>query len=180
MGKSDKKVKILFVCTGNTCRSCLAEAIFKDMVKRGELPVEVQSAGISALPGLAAVTLAMEVAEERGIDLSSHITRPFTHELLKWADLILTLEEPQKNFIASTIPNAIEKTFTLKEYVNQERPSFYFKDLDVADPIGGSKEDYEKCFDEVKAELEKLFKNFKRRAELEISLPVGRQVSRGE
>ncbi|MDP3013659.1 MAG: hypothetical protein Q8M92_05410, partial [Candidatus Subteraquimicrobiales bacterium] len=94
MGKSDKKVKILFVCTGNTCRSCLAEAIFKDMVKRGELPVEVQSAGISALTGLAAVTLAMEVAEERGIDLSSHITRPFTHELLEWADLILTLEEP--------------------------------------------------------------------------------------
>ncbi len=156
-------MRILFVCTGNTCRSCLAETIFKNMVKQEGLSAEVKSAGIGAIPGLDAASLAVEVAKEAGINLGEHKTRSFNRELAEWADLILTLDETHKNFILTTMPEMTKKIFTLKEYEGNKKPSFYFVDLSIADPIGGSKEDYEECFREIKEELEKLLAAIKLR-----------------
>jgi protein-tyrosine-phosphatase len=83
---------ILFVCTGNTCRSALAEGIARASVRRrGWQHVDIGSAGTDALPDLPASPEAVDVAAERGIDLSEHRSRPLTPALVEWADLILTM-----------------------------------------------------------------------------------------
>src|SRR3954469_25122937 len=82
--------RLLFVCTGNTCRSPLAEGIARaEIARRGWRNVEVASAGLSARNGEAATREAVVVARREGIDLSGHASRRLTPEIARWADLIL-------------------------------------------------------------------------------------------
>ena len=84
--------RLLFVCTGNTCRSPLAEVLARKGVEaRGWGHVEVRSAGIHAHPGSPASGGSGRVAAAHGLDLSAHASAPLTPELLGWADLILTM-----------------------------------------------------------------------------------------
>lgn len=83
---------LLFVCTGNTCRSPLAAVIARRLIdERGWTHVEVASAGVSAADGAPAADNALAVAGEAGLDLSPHRTRMVTPELLAWADLVLAM-----------------------------------------------------------------------------------------
>lgn len=83
---------ILFVCTGNTCRSPMAEALAReDLERRGWRHVQVGSAGISAEPGTTATPEACAAVRRRGLELDAHSARLLTPELVEWADLILAM-----------------------------------------------------------------------------------------
>lgn len=103
--------KILFVCTGNTCRSPLAASLLREKMPGAE----VQSAGLFAGFGQPASTNTVEVLKQRGISLK-HETQPVSEELLQWADLILSMTTQHKQSIALQYPAYQEKLFTLKEY----------------------------------------------------------------
>jgi protein-tyrosine-phosphatase len=81
---------VLFVCTGNTCRSPMAEAVARrEVERRGWKHVAVASAGVSATPGLPAATAAIRAVESLGIDLSAHRSRQLDQDCVDWADIIL-------------------------------------------------------------------------------------------
>ncbi|MBM7571274.1 low molecular weight protein arginine phosphatase [Aquibacillus albus] len=107
-------MKVLFVCTGNTCRSPMAAALLKHISS-----AEVKSAGIYAGPGQPASQGTVDVLREQGI-LFDHASQPVTVDLLNWADLILTMTTQHKQALALQYPTITDKLFTLKEYVHQD------------------------------------------------------------
>ena len=137
--------RILFVCTGNTCRSPMAEAILKN--KQMD-EIEVRSAGIYAANGSEASTHAKKVLEDNGI-AHNHRSSLLTRDEVDWADLILTMTSSHKMAILQQYPEVGTKVFTLKEYSGE---SF---NPDVVDPYGGSLAMYEQTFRELDELIDK-------------------------
>src|SRR5690606_38943413 len=109
----DDSMHLLFICTGNTCRSPMAEAIARALAsERGLDDVTVGSAGVSAVEGSAASDGATLVALERGLDLSLHRARPLTRELLEEADVVLAMGPPHAE--RAHFLGAAPKTFLLQ------------------------------------------------------------------
>lgn len=136
------KLRILLVCTGNTCRSPMAEGVAgKILAARlgcgvGELAgrgVEVRSAGTSGGGGGGASPHAVTVMARRGIDLSGHASKALTADMVHEADLIFTMTRSHRDRVLGLVPLAQERVFLL------------LGDRDVQDPIGGSEEEYEQC-----------------------------------
>jgi len=109
-------MRILFVCTGNTCRSPMAEGMMRQIAKERGLDVEVRSAGVAASDGSSMSRHAESVLKEQGI-MDRIVSTSLHGELVEWADLILALTEGHKRQIVYTFPAAVDKTYTLKEYV---------------------------------------------------------------
>lgn len=112
--------KILFACSGNTCRSCMAENIFKRKTSKKDIEAsfEVESAGIYAIDGMGPSNEAVEVVKEQGGDLSSHKSRQLTPNMLDKADFIFTMTFSQKRDIIKLKPEAYRKTFVIKEFID--------------------------------------------------------------
>lgn len=181
--------RILLVCTGNTCRSPMAEALFRTMAEARGIPIEVKSAGIAALSGQPMAKHAAEVLKERGIDAGGFQSSEVTEASVRWADLILTMTSHHKRHLLERFPEAVEKTYALKEQagadsetadLHQERESLeaelqvrlalkqpvtdeererlcelerLLPDVDIPDPIGGSRELYEKTAKEIESAI---------------------------
>ncbi len=119
---------VLFVCTGNTCRSPMAMAIFQTLID--PVRVKVRSAGINTADGLPAAPHAAEVVRRFGGALDEHRTIGLTPGLVLWSDLILVMEFRHYEFVLQYVPEAVSKTFLLKEY---KRNTKY---TEVRDPVG--------------------------------------------
>lgn len=140
--------RILFVCTGNTCRSPMAEAILKNKNLEG---IEVRSAGVYAANGSEASTHAKRVLADNQIS-HNHRSTLLTREEVEWADLILTMTSSHKYAIQQQYPQSIEKMFTLKEFTGEPF------DHDILDPYGGGLAVYQETYQELDKLIEKAMK----------------------
>ena len=154
---------ILFVCTGNTCRSAMAEGIFKKMLKKRteeDRRFNIISVGISALQGMSPTPEAIKVMTEQGIDISRHIAIQVQEDLVKKTDLILVMSYIHKNYIKTKFPFAQNKIFLLKKFTLKnkfESDQNNEKNYEVIDPIGRKIEFYRIVAGELKKNLEKIF-----------------------
>jgi protein-tyrosine phosphatase len=141
---------ILFVCTGNTCRSPMAEGICRkllaerlacrseDLEDRG---IVVMSAGMSAMAGSPAATEALQVMGDAGVDLSGHVAQPVSERLVRHADVIFTMTGAHRQLLLSQWPEAALRTHLLAE------------EMDIPDPIGGPREMYRRSAEQIQAAL---------------------------
>jgi protein-tyrosine phosphatase len=142
---------IVFVCTGNTCRSPMAEAIMRRLVSERlgctieqleERGVIIASAGISASPGGGAAPEAIEVMQKRGLDLTRHESQPLSDKLVRHADLVLTLTGAHRQAVIRRWPEATGRTVVLR-----------MDGTDIDDPIGCPLDVYVKCAQEIEDAL---------------------------
>lgn len=132
--------KLLFVCSGNTCRSPLAEGIAKKIFPEELLTkVAISSAGSSAVDGHPASPLAVEVAGKGSIDLSGHRARLLDRSLVKDADLIITMGAKHRETVGVIDPAALRYTYLLTDFCDDESG-------DIPDPIGFGIDEYEKTY----------------------------------
>ena len=144
---------ILFVCTGNVCRSPMAEGIFRHAVKgRGDF--RVLSAGVGAIEGQPPSAHAVQALAELGIDISQQRSRMLTAELVNQADYIFGMTHGHVDAVNLLYPQAAEKIFLLREF--DETLDVFEKD--ISDPIGGSYEVYLDCRDQIEQGIASMLK----------------------
>ena len=140
-------MNLLFVCTGNTCRSAMAEELMRCMTRQlGIEDLEVNSAGTDAYEGLPASYGACSVIEERGGDLFNHAAVQLTRGQIEDADLILTMGASHKARVIAMCPEAVEKVYTLLGYTTGA-------EQDIEDPFGGEQDVYLKTLDQIELAL---------------------------
>ena len=143
---------VVLVCTGNTCRSPMAEVLLRQRIadklalKVDQLEdrgIVVMSAGISAAPGSRAAAEAIAIMKERGLDLSAHESQPLSDRLVRFADVIITMTRSHRDAILTHWPEAEPRTHLLSRGQG-----------DVADPIGGPVDLYRRCAEQIDEYLE--------------------------
>jgi RpiB/LacA/LacB family sugar-phosphate isomerase len=146
---------ILFVCTGNICRSPMAEGLFRHAIK-GRNDFRVMSAGVGAVEGLPPSEHAVQALRQLGIDISKQRSRMLTAELVDQADFIFGMTHSHVDAVTLLYPQAAEKTFLLREF--DETLGDY--EADIGDPIGGSLEVYVSCRDQIEQGIASMLKYF--------------------
>jgi protein-tyrosine-phosphatase len=136
--------RILFVCSGNTCRSPMAAALCRKWLEFGA-KWDVQSAGVGALKGQPPSRLAVEVLRGKGIDLTGHRSQPLTGELIDRARLIVVMTRSQRGSILARWPKAESKIFLLSSFGTHCRQE------DISDPMGGDESDYRGVYEKMEA-----------------------------
>lgn len=144
-------MKIMFVCTGNICRSAMAEVIFKKMAEEKNKNIEVYSCGTTAYTGDWSTEDAIEVMKEYQIDLKKHRATNIRESKIEEMDLILCATRTHKYSVINSYPQLKEKVYTIKEYAQEDTTS-----LDISDPWGNSIQIYRQCAEEIKESLEKI------------------------
>ncbi|KPL02972.1 MAG: hypothetical protein AMJ90_04280 [candidate division Zixibacteria bacterium SM23_73_2] len=145
---------VLFVCTGNTCRSPFAKAILKKIAKEKRVDfIEAKSAGVNAFNGYPASLHAKETAKAFGVDLSNHASQWLSPEILKKADLILAMSEDHLDRIKEIDSDSLKKTYLLSSFPKK----LHRKTDSIKDPIGGKPEDYQVCFQQISSSIQRIF-----------------------
>lgn len=132
--------KILFVCTGNTCRSPMAEGILNKLAGERNLDVFAKSAGISAAEGSPASVNSVKACDEIGVDISGHRSTQLTNQMFYEADEVVPMTKTHQIIMQDAFKNR-EKILPA---------------LDVPDPFGGDLEEYRLCRDRIKEKIEEL------------------------
>jgi len=149
-------MNILFVCTGNTCRSPMAEGYLKSL---NIDDIEVKSRGLFANGDIVSKNSVLAL-EEIGVDISAHVSKQISEEDISWADRVYCMSQGHKDFLSSY---AKEKVFLLGE--------------GISDPFGGNLDCYRKCFDEIKRNIDNIFKPY---SIIKIDYPHIKQVAKLE
>lgn len=147
-------LRILFVCTGNTCRSPMAGALARRAAERRGLRVEVRSAGTSAVPGRPASTGAVLAAREEDLDLSGHASAPLTPERARWADLVVGMTPSHVRAAAGMTEEG--EVVLLTDYLPEADPE---RGEPVPDPVGGGIEDYREVLQLLRSGVEGLLEH---------------------
>lgn len=138
-------MNICFICTGNTCRSPMAEGILRS---KGLAGISVRSAGVYAADGLPISVHSQTILEENEMPYTP-LSRRFTQQDAEWADLILTMTASHRDTLQHSFESQAHKIFTVKEYIG-EWPH------DVIDPYGGDSSVYEQTFQELARHIDRL------------------------
>lgn len=152
--RKKRKKLLLFLCTGNTCRSPMAAGYLKKVLTENKIRnVEVKTAGVMTVAGLLATPEAIQIMDAVGVDLKKHRSSKLTEELIKRADLILGMTPFHVQSALRMSPEARGKTFLLKEYTGSDA-----RHSQIADPMGCTLEVYKKVFNDIKSACNKLLK----------------------
>lgn len=143
--------KIMFVCTGNICRSAMAEYMLKKRVEEENLPIKVYSCGTFAENGDRPTEEAIKTMKEYGIDITEHRATNITNSNIENMDIILCATANHKRVVLDLYPNLAGKVFTMKEYVGDTEDG-----IDISDPWGYGLFVYRMCASELYKVIEKI------------------------
>jgi low molecular weight protein-tyrosine phosphatase len=131
----ERPAAVLLLCTGNVCRSPMAEALLRGLLAHRAPGTRVESAGLGAPEGQPADPHAVELLSERGLDISGHRARQVTGKMLEEFPVIFVMEEAQRALVGSRYRAARARSYRLGEW----------GDFDVPDPIGGERAEFEQA-----------------------------------
>lgn len=143
--------KLLFVCTGNICRSAMAEHLMRHLAARSGAGVEVASCGLAAETWLEVPPAARRLLEQAGVPPFSHRPRLVTRDQLRWADAVLVMTRAHEREIVDRYPEFASKVRLLTERAG-------LKPADVPDPIGRPDEEFASCLAQIRTALEALLR----------------------
>ena len=150
-------MKIMFICTGNVCRSAMAEWYMKKRIKEEKLDIEVYSSGIYGEEGSGASYSAIEVMKEYGVNMDEHVATATAKSNIKNMDLILCATNSHKQILIQMYPELKEKIFTIKEYAYNDK----IENKDISDPWGYDITVYRHCAKELVDAIDKIILKIK-------------------
>jgi L-threonylcarbamoyladenylate synthase len=155
------KYLITFVCSGNICRSPMAVGILNRALLKTKYrdQVNVQSAGTLNLPRTPAALEALDVSEEKGIDLNNHLSQPVNPEIIRQSDLVICMALNHYNHLVTVYPGFRDKIVLLRQWGKETLLS----NPSIADPIGQPRDYFRRIFDEIEREIQRVLPEISRR-----------------
>lgn len=153
---------ILFICTGNICRSPMAEGLFRNLIEKNEADLNVKSAGVGAQDGQPPSGNAIRAMQDLDIDISPQRSLMLTAELAAEADMIIGMTHGHVEMVNLMFPHAADKAFLLREFDD----TLPMHEREISDPIGGSYEVYCQCRDQIREGIDSLLNSIQQNKSL--------------
>jgi len=149
----NEKYQVLFVCSGNTCRTPMAEGLLKvKLPPHLQEEVRVLSCGTLGIESQPAAPNSITAAREKGVDISSHRSRGISEKLIAESNIIICMAEEHKRFILERWPGYRDNVFILRDFAAKDK----LDDPDIFDPIGSSLGIYRECCRIIESELDRI------------------------